>query len=636
MSKSLRLRLLVALLAAVALLVLTGLALGVPGAGAPGALTPAAPAAPDSALAPGAAMLVDRDNFNGAPRDVPGIELGSHLDVLWAEINPANCETNPTGCTDFSVIEERLRLLGQQQVTTVDGQVISPRPLWLSLPRFWSQGNELDGIRYCNNNVPTWLGGANGLAPNYAISVTRTVNGQPLVHTEYVPRLDSPALQAAYTTLIQRLGAAFDNDPRIAGLFIAGGYDNETNLAAPWCGVTLEMIANCANPASPQCLISAYAGGEYDQFVRNAINAFHQAFPRKPVYLLYAPAPDDYLRCNWVYGVPGQFTGIAQYTNRHIGLGFNGMRYDVPGFIRRPPPALPPASARCSVFQLLLDNRGVLPIKLEPSQSWSGVARHQIEYWSWLFGLGPFWPDFIDTQPEWFCANTDADGNCRSPLASELRVFNTQYGFPAINSARQGSQGDFGDWVERQFGDSPSSARDLWTAFHRTEFPHTGSFCQGYCEGFNDNFNHFLAVAYGPYSVRCGDSSLPCYDPNPLPQAATNIYSRFAGRLDGPSLSFSISSTLSYYGQTLNNVHIRVAYVNDSEADFTITLPTEFSSITLPVDRTAAGNWAWFETTRRIKLANDLNGAILRVDYNGPDPRPTLHMVWIDVNDAQP
>ena len=142
--------------------------------------------------------------------------------------------------------------------------------------------------------------------------------------------------------------------------------------------------------------------------------------------------------------------------------------------------------------------------------------------------------------------------------------------------------------------------------------------------------------AYGPYSVRCGDSSLPCYDPNPLPQAATNIYSRFAGRLDGPSLSFSISSTLSYYGQTLNNVHIRVAYVNDSEADFTITLPTEFSSITLPVDRTAAGNWAWFETTRRIKLANDLNGAILRVDYNGPDPRPTLHMVWIDVNDAQP
>ena len=54
MSKSLRLRLLVALLAAVALLVLTGLALGVPGVGAPGALTPAAP---DYALAPGAAMV---------------------------------------------------------------------------------------------------------------------------------------------------------------------------------------------------------------------------------------------------------------------------------------------------------------------------------------------------------------------------------------------------------------------------------------------------------------------------------------------------------------------------------------------------------------------------------------------------
>ena len=252
--RSLRVRLLVVLLALLGLLTLVGLALGVPGAGTPGTLTPDAP---NYALAPGGAMLVDRDNFNGAPRDIPGIELGSHLDVLWAEINPANCETNPTGCTDFSTIEQRLRQLGQQQVTTVDGQVLSPRPLWLSLPRFWSQGNELDGIRYCNNNVPSWLGGANGLAPNYAISVTRTVNGQPLVHTEYVPRLDSGALQAAYTMLIQRLGAAFDNDPRIAGLFIAGGYDNETNLAAPWCGITLEMIANCANPASPQCLISA-------------------------------------------------------------------------------------------------------------------------------------------------------------------------------------------------------------------------------------------------------------------------------------------------------------------------------------------------------------------------------------------
>ncbi len=636
MSTSSRLRLLLALAALVSLLALAGLALGVPGAGAPGALTPAAPDAPNAILTPGGAMLVDRDNFNGAPRGAPGVELGSHLDVLWAEINPANCETNPTGCTDFSVIEQRLRQLAQQQVTTVDGQVISPRPLWLSLPRFWSQGNEVDGIRYCNNNVPSWLGGANGLAPSYAVTVTRTVNGQALSHTEYVPRLDSAALQAAYTTLIQRLGAAFGNDPRIAGLFIAAGYDNETNLAAPWCGITLEMIANCSNPASPQCLISAYSGGEYDQFVRTTLNAFHQAFPRKPVYLLYAPAPDDYLRCNWVYGVPGQFTGIAQYSNRHIGLGFNGMRYDVPGFIRRPPPAPPPAAARCSVFQLLLDNRGLLPIKLEPSQSWSGVARHQIEYWSWLFGLGPFWPDFIDTQPEWFCAQTDADGNCSPLTTSELRVFNTQYGFPAITSTRNGAQGDFGDWLERQFGDSPVRAGDIWTAFHRTEFPRNGSFCQGYCEGFDDNFNHFLAVAGGAYTVRCGDSSLPCYDPNPLPQAATNIYSRFAGRMDGAALSFAISNTLSYYGQTLDNVHIRLAYVNDSEADFTVTLPTEFSSITLPVDRTAAGGWAWFETTRRIKLANDLNGAILRLDYDGPPPRPTLHMVWIDVNDARP
>ncbi len=635
--KNLRLLWLIPVLAAGLLLAVFAAALGVPGVGSP-ETTPAAPQR--IVLPPGGTMLVDRDNFNGADRGIPGVELASHLDIPWAAINPQNCTSDPLGCTDFSVIEDRLNQLSTQAVTLVDGGQVAPRPVWLTLPMFWAQGPEVDNVRYCHNFVPNWLGGADGVAPNYSVLVTRTVNGQAITHTEAVPRLDSPAFQNAYATLIQRLGEAYGNDPRVAGLFMASGYDNETNLASRWCGVSLDLISNCSNPNAPTCLISAYSGGEYDRFVRSTIDAFHQAFPRKPVYLLMAPAPDDWMRCNWVYGVPGQFTGIRQYSNRHIGLGYNGMRYDVPSFIRLPPPQPPPARAACGAFQLMLDNRGILPIKLEPSQSWWGVARHQIEYWSWLLGIGPFWPDLIDTQPSWFCVETAAEGSClATPPAtapsSELRIFNTGYGFPFIETPRSGDQGDFADWIERQLGNNASNARDLWTAFHRTEFPHTGTYCRGYCEGFDANFDHFLAVVDGEYTVRCGNSELPCYDPNPLPAAETHIYSRFAGRMDGPTLTFAISDTLSYYGRTMDNVTIRIAYVNDNEADFTVTVPTATGSTTLTVDRTAAGGWAWYETTQTMRLANVLAGGVLRIDYTGPQPRPTLHMVWIDTNDAE-
>ncbi|QLQ05881.1 MAG: hypothetical protein HZY76_07285 [Anaerolineae bacterium] len=86
----------------------------------------------------------------------------------------------------------------------------------------------------------------------------------------------------------------------------------------------------------------------------------------------------------------------------------------------------------------------------------------------------------------------------------------------------------------------------MWTVFHRTEYPHTGSYCQGFCEGYNANFDHFLTVVAGEYTVRCGNRELPCYDPDPLPAAATNIYSRFAGRMEArrwPSPSATRSTT---------------------------------------------------------------------------------------------
>ncbi|QLQ05882.1 MAG: hypothetical protein HZY76_07290 [Anaerolineae bacterium] len=308
--------------------------------------------------------------------------------------------------------------------------------------------------------MPNWLGATDGLAPNYSVLVTRTVGGQAITHTELVPRMDSPAFQDAYATLIQRLGEAYGHDPRVAGLFIANGYDNETNLIARWCGVSLDLIANCSNP-NADVSDQRVQWGAYDRFVRRTIDAFHQAFPSKPVYLLLAPAPDDWLRCNWVYGVPGQFAGIRQYSNRHIGIGFNGMRYDVPSFIRRPPPE-PPPPRRVRSYQLMLDNRGFCPSSWSHHRAGRGGAPPD-RILGWLAGIGPFWPDLIDTQPSWFCVETGPDGSCRAtpPAAqpsSELEVFNTQYGFPRIGTPRSGDQGDFSDWIERQLGNTSRNA----------------------------------------------------------------------------------------------------------------------------------------------------------------------------------
>ncbi|QLQ05883.1 MAG: hypothetical protein HZY76_07295 [Anaerolineae bacterium] len=44
----------------------------------------------------GGAMLVDRDNFNGADRAVPRVELASHLDIPWAAINPRTAPSIPS------------------------------------------------------------------------------------------------------------------------------------------------------------------------------------------------------------------------------------------------------------------------------------------------------------------------------------------------------------------------------------------------------------------------------------------------------------------------------------------------------------------------------------------------------------
>jgi len=602
--------------AAVMLAVLLLAACGGPGPTPP----PGVRAINEAVLRPGSNVLVDRDNYSGALRGVSDLYLGSHATVYWSDLNPQN------GAYDFSSIEEELGKRNGQTVTLVDGTNVA-RTTWLTLPAFWTQGGENAAGHYCNVDVPCWLGGENGanssgydcsgsgIATSYSYVVTNTVSG--LTHTEYVPAMDKADFATAYTSLIQHLGTTYGNDTRIAGLFISGGYDTETSLAGDgnWCYLTQSRI---------ESNITTYSNGEYDLFVRKVLNAFHLAFPNKPVYLLLAPAPADKLRCNWVKGAYSgvAWAGMTNIRPVHMGIGFNGMKPDVPAFVRNPNPNY--SGLGCGSFDLMTQYRGQLPVKWEPAITFSGAARSQQEYWSWLLAL-TFQADFVDAQPEWFCVNGDCSGN-----ANELKVFNTTYHFPQVVTARQGY---FGDWIERQFGRAAGNGRDAWSAFHQTEYPNTG-----YQEGYNDNLNRFLGPHTGGYSIRCGVAGLSCYDAT-LPGGTTNIYARFAGRMTGPTLTYVLSDTWGYYGRQATSARVRIAYLNDDASDFTLTLPISAgcATTTETINRTTGNTWAWYTATLTAPFLSNCQsgGDFLKVGYSGSTP-PTLHMVWVDVYESFP
>ncbi|MGB4805979.1 MAG: hypothetical protein WBV59_25300, partial [Anaerolineae bacterium] len=259
-------------------------------------------------------ILVRRDETEYIPPPPAGFPaLASHIDVIWKKI-PA------TGSTfNWSAIETQVSQIAAQQITLSDGRRIS-RPVWLTLPVFWTQGLEDrgSGQRFCNNDVPNSV---KTLAPDHVIQITQTLDEPPRPLTPYtvnVPAFDDPDFLTEYRRFVLDAGRQWNNDPRIAGILIAGGYDNETQFTAPWCYVA------AGRPDLPIRLPHMTA------FVTGAIQAFHDAFPNKPVYLNYAPGPTDESRCNFV-------NLMLSYNPRHIGVGFNGMSPDVPAFVEHPP-----------------------------------------------------------------------------------------------------------------------------------------------------------------------------------------------------------------------------------------------------------------------------------------------------------
>ena len=601
---------------------------------------PTPPTPPDvrglSTLIPDVAFVyahVDRDDYTTNLRDVPGVELNSHLDVYWNTINLADCGfgTPVPGCMYYADIDHALETVDTQTINYVNG-VTQARKLWISLPVFWTQHPSLSYT--CANNLPTYV-------PTPHAPTVVPVTGTP--HPEIVPPFDTAAMRDAYTQTLKLLGERYDGDTRLAGVFLSLGYNNETNLDAAHCGLGQSVVDD---------YIQTYSGGNYDLFVQAALTAAHDAFPNKPVYLLAATIPDERLRCNWFDGA-GTFQGIGNYGNPNIGYGFNGMKFDVPFYIKRPIGVATPTYWNCSPGAILDRYSASLPVKMEPANNYtdinSGAVRESLQYWSHLFALS-YSPDFEDVQPSWFCDNLTAGEDCATPLASQYSVMTSAYAFPQVTTPRDGATGDFSAWVERQYGQTQFTATDLWTAFRpeSSEFPWLGTYCQGYCVGRQGNYSHYLAPVGSSWTVRCADTdtgggAMDCSAAVPLPTPTANPYSRFAGQMTATTLSFAAASSLAYYGQAVETT-IRIAYVNDGADDFCVAYRDATGAVqSTTVNRTTAGGWSWAALPVTMTIANhvDLGNGAIQVRYGQSNcslgataPKPTFHMVWLDVGAA--
>ncbi|MFZ1465033.1 MAG: hypothetical protein WAV60_13360, partial [Anaerolineae bacterium] len=553
--------------------------------------------APKPVWGPGNYILVRRDDYQPTtplPTSLPA--LASHIDVYWDQISA-------TGSTfNWAAIEAKVSQIATQQITLSDGRRIS-RPVWLTLPVFWTQGLERSGQRFCNNNVPNSV---KALAPDHVIQITQTLDDPPRPLTPYtvnVPAFDDPDLLAAYRTLVMDAGRQWNNDPRIAGIIIAGGYDNETQIGANWCYV---------NGDDDNFPVRKW---QMTAFVTGAIQAFHDAFPNKPVYLNFAPAPTDESRCTWV-------NLMMSYNPRHIGVGFNGMSPDVPQFVENPR-STPPPGIDCGSLELIKHYAEILPTKFEPVLPFpsGNQADMQWRYWSWLAALNAR-ADFVDVQDAWFCPADRNSGACTSSV-STLNAVQT----PNPTTGDAGFPVHFGNWIERQLGKTAATNDQLWVALRETEYPLGGTYCGSFCSGWPGDFEHYIKViATSPASVHlsayCGGNSCSTAG---LPFPIESVYSRHAKQMQSTRLGFDVADTV-HAGRQLGNVTLRLAYVDRDTSDFDIVYASDAAGTRrrLTINRQGTGAWRW-ATFDGLDLfaGNQLdNGADIQIEYTGSGIKP--------------
>ncbi len=552
---------------------------------------------------PAVNLYTDRDSFWTDFAMPTTDQINAHYDVQWDELKP-----NQTGI-DLTPIRDVLDAMDGQTVTLPDGTV-TDRPLWLTVPMMWTQYPTTGCIDY----VPTWVGGTcsgsscnGGTATNYRLQST---GGAWVGQWFSLPAFDKAGFITAYNQTLIELSNALTTEERdrIAGFYIPIGWNNEYGLVAP------ESYACGIDGTS---LISRE---EYYTFIKQAADGYHIAFPDKPLFMLAASMYDEE-RIDLATHFAGYETNGT--SNRHVGFGWNGMSPDVP--------ASRPDGSGGGWIDISRHYEGILPIKMEPATyQYSGATRDNNEWWSWMFGLAHK-PDHVDTSQGWICTGTVVGQECDTGT-SQLARYASVHGFPV----------DFGTFLNRAFGDTSITSRDLFVVPHQTEYPAYGIGRNGYdgcltgfCQGWQGDFTHYMAISGGTYGRRCLVPGMPdCQDtglPGPLTgDQSQSPYSRHAVAITS-TLTTVISTTNGLYGGSVPDATIRILYVNDDASDFTVEYPRATGTTSYTVDRTAAGGWAWSSVQVPLRVGNYIpGGSQLKLTYSGAVP-PTVAMIWIDL-----
>lgn len=414
-----------------------------------------------------------RDDYYTGGKGVPAEQTVGFYDLTWDEVSTAE------DAYSFSKFETYLKTQEDLTYISWDKKAYKPRPVWVTIFPFWMQG--VGGKGNCTIRVPSWL---QSFAPNLSWSDKGV--------TRYAPNINDPDFSSAYNKTIQAFSewlTAKGYRSRIAGIIVAGGWNNENESSASvWgCG---DAIAYPTASLAPIAVKTPIIKSNYFTFISSAMDKAHTAFSDKPVFILSATHSWDYQRCKL-------FATAVAYSNKNVGFGFNGMLQDIPGYYTNGKPAgLPtPSSNGCGPFDMMDKYMDQIPVKWEPAYDpqngnylpgsagvplASGVDQRQ--YWAWLLSLA-FHVDFWDVQSYWLC-DDDFESNpsniCKNSIFDRIT---RDYKFPV----------DFGNWVRQQAGQNASTATQVWTAFHKTEYPSNSPGFLGYNGlGWNKGFDRDL------------------------------------------------------------------------------------------------------------------------------------------------
>lgn len=397
-------------------------------------------------------------------------DMGSQYAEWWKYFSIANNLNDNNSLTqdypshyDWSKFETYLENAQNYQRSS------NPKPVFLTIQLLIQNGNDF------LNLAPNWLKNIPQATINVSCpSGSDTCQSSCPTLLNY-PNFKDPNYQKALQNTIYQFGRKYNQDRRVAGIFIAAGLDDETRQAK-------RTTKNCDYYQAYTRHVSEH---NFNEFVKKVTTWYRQAFPDKVLFLQTAAA-----RLN------NRRTLIDHALNQKVGIKMNALSAgDTPGGYRDYQDR---QTFKDSQYHFLGASdyfHKTIPIAFEPKIT---VNNPQNAYWIITQALAHK-ADLIDIQscPYLDCdkANPTQRLTCASPNSFDNTAAAQNYGIshyiPKITYLQE--------MIKESLGvHNPQQARMIWTILRDTESP-----SNNYDSGEYGDWDFFL---YRPENIE--DSSL--------------------------------------------------------------------------------------------------------------------------------